>query len=99
MTKDSWIYGPWPLLALALGLALAGASAVSAETEGPKAANEAAGDVKRLVESIEGLGYRNVHDVEWDDGYWELEATSPKGLAVDLVVDPRSGEILHEAAD
>lgn len=99
MTKKTFPYGPWPIAALALGIALAGASAVSAETVRLKGPHEAKVDAKQVVEKLEKAGYQNVHDLEWDDGFWEVEATSPKGLPVDIVVDPTSGEIVHEEVD
>ena len=52
-----------------------------------------------VVEKVKAAGYTNIHDVEFDDGRWELEATSPAGEAVDLEVDPDTGKIVHEEKD
>jgi hypothetical protein len=49
-----------------------------------------------VVRKVEHAGYTNIHDLEDDDGRWELEATSPAGVNVDLAVDPTTGEIVHE---
>jgi hypothetical protein len=55
----------------------------------------AAGDI---VRSLEGRGYTNVHDAEWDDGHWEVDATNPSGKPVDLEVAP-DGTITNEKPD
>jgi len=52
-----------------------------------------------VVRKVERAGYTNVHDLEYDDGRWELEAISPAGVNVDLAVDPTTGEIVHEEND
>ena len=52
-----------------------------------------------IVKKVESEGYTNVHDVEFDDGRWELEATSPAGKPVDLAVDASTGKIVHEEND
>lgn len=52
-----------------------------------------------VVEKVKAAGYTNVHDVEYDDGRWEVEATSPAGEAVDLKIDPDTGKIVHEEKD
>ena len=33
----------------------------------------------RVTEALEKRGYKNVHDVEVDDGRFEVDATSPDG--------------------
>jgi hypothetical protein len=52
-----------------------------------------------VVRRLEDAGYTKIHDLEFDDGRWELEATSPAGIAVDLDVDGTTGKILHEETD
>lgn len=85
------------LPALAAGLLLAGvAGAQTAATAGP---GGAAVQPAQIVERLQQAGYRDVHDVDWDDGAWELEATSPAGQRVDLRVDPATGNTLHEELD
>lgn len=44
-------------------------------------------------------GYRNLRDLERDDGLWELEAESAVGQRVELVVHGVSGAVLSEVAE
>jgi len=52
-----------------------------------------------ITRKVEAAGYTNIHDLEYDDGRWELEATSSAGVAVDVDVDAASGTILNEERD
>jgi hypothetical protein len=52
-----------------------------------------------ITRKVEAAGYTNIHDLEYDDGRWELEATSPAGVPVDLDVDAATGSILNEERD
>jgi hypothetical protein len=52
-----------------------------------------------IVRSLESAGYKDVHDVEFDDGHYEADAVSPAGVAVDLDVDPRTGKVMREERD
>lgn len=47
-----------------------------------------------VVRKIEAAGYKDVRDVEYDDGRWEADATSPQGARVDVVIDPASGAVV-----
>lgn len=51
-----------------------------------------------IVGKAEQAGYTAIDDVEFDDGLWELDATAPDGRRVDLLMDPRTGEILDPRA-
>lgn len=80
----------WPVALM--GVAMLGASPVLGGTVPAQSPDE-------IVRGLEGRGYTAIRDVEFDDGVWELEATSPAGKPVDLVVEPGSGKILHEEID
>jgi len=82
------------LFAAAMGLATAPALAGD-----PADAAKAEMSPAEIVRAVEGAGYSNVRDIEFDDGRWEMEATSPAGAAVDIEVDARTGKVLHEEAD
>jgi len=62
---------------------------------------EAAADLTmvQVVQKLESSGYTNIHDVEKDDGVWEVEATAPNGTRVELELDLKDGRILREAPD
>jgi hypothetical protein len=82
--------------ALALGFVAFAAGPVLAVDSAPPAGALAPDAIARQLESA---GYRNVHDVEFDDGHYEADATSPAGVAVDLHIDPLSGKVTHEEQD
>jgi hypothetical protein len=95
MTRTK-MYGTAKLFAIAAAawafsatVAAAGSPAGSA----PQAGELSPAEVARKVEA---RGYTNAHDVEYDDGRWEVEATSSSGLPVELTVDAATGEILRE---
>lgn len=55
---------------------------------------------QEIVAALQGAGYRNIHDVEFDDdGYWEAEATNASGQCVDLYINPTTGAVLREQLD
>jgi hypothetical protein len=53
----------------------------------------------RVTEALEKRGYKNVHDLEVDDGRFEADATSPAGHEVELELDMSSLEIVREHRD
>lgn len=55
-----------------------------------------AADVRRIV--LEA-GYVRVHDVEFDDGFWEAEAIDSYGREIDLVLHPVTGAIINAPQD
>jgi uncharacterized membrane protein YkoI len=74
-------------------LALAIAAGVQAQAPTPGGLSAA-----EIVQKAEQAGYSAIDDVEFDDGLWELDATAPDGRRVDLLMDPRTGEILDPRA-
>jgi hypothetical protein len=80
------------LAALVVAAPLATAQAQTGATPGTLSPAE-------VVRKVEAAGYTNIHDLEYDDGRWELEATSPAGVPVDLDVDAATGKILNEERD
>ena len=49
--------------------------------------------------ALTSRGYTRIRDVEFDDGYWEAEATNSAGVRVDLVIDPVTGVVVRETRD
>jgi len=47
-----------------------------------------------VVRKIEAAGYRDVRDVEYDNGHWEAEAIDKNGRRVDLRIDPSTGAVV-----
>ena len=56
-------------------------------------------DLKEVIAKLEGLGYKQIGEIEKDDGRWEIEATAADGRRVELDVDPRDGTIVRERPD
>jgi hypothetical protein len=84
----------------ALGsLALVFGIAAAASAQQPAGDVVYAVDVAKGVESLEKRGYKNVHDVEYDDGAIEADATAPAGHGVELRLDPKSLAIIREVKD
>ncbi|MDO4724010.1 MAG: PepSY domain-containing protein [Comamonadaceae bacterium] len=52
-----------------------------------------------VIARLQRAGYRHIHDLDFDDGYWEAEAINPAGFRVDLRLDPRTGAVLREKYD
>lgn len=79
--------------ALALGLAFA-APAAFADDE--RVTDEQFAKIKA---ALEAKGYKDVRDVEIDDGRFEVDAIHPDLYAVDLELDMTTLEIVHEKRD
>lgn len=72
--------------------ALVGATAV------PAVAQDAPPTLSAMIATLEGDGYR-VTDVDVDSDRIEVEAVAQDGRAVEMRLDPQSGEVLGETAD
>lgn len=84
-------------LALAAGILGAGATIVPAFAENSPAAAPAGAQwmsVEQVIGKVQAAGYRDVEEVERDDGRYEVKATDAEGRRVELKLDPVSGEIL-----
>lgn len=47
-----------------------------------------------IIKSVEDQGYKNISEVEFDDGVWEIEVHQAGGKEVEIHVDPVAGKIL-----
>jgi len=94
MKKSMFVFKTMAAIAATVGVAAA--PALAGDDDGAAASGLSPAEIVRTVESA---GYTNIHDMEFDDGRWEIEATSPAGVNVDLQVDPANGKILHEETD
>jgi hypothetical protein len=50
--------------------------------------------LSEIIKSIEDQGYKNIEEVEFDDGAWEIEVHQASGKEVEIHVDPVAGKIL-----
>ncbi|MBS7458008.1 PepSY domain-containing protein [Coralloluteibacterium stylophorae] len=80
------------LTSLVIGGALLGGSAV-AQTTDSGSLTEA-----EVRQALTDAGYRDVNDLEFEDGMWEADATSGDGRNVDVRVDPASGNVYGDDA-
>lgn len=65
----------------------------------PLLATESQLSPNQVKQKLEAAGYTNVHDIEYDDGRYEAEATSKDGKPVELVIDPATGNVTSERPD
>lgn len=49
--------------------------------------------------ALQQAGYTRVHDLDYDDGHWEAEATNLAGQSVELRLDPHTAQVLSERLD
>ncbi|HYG06795.1 MAG TPA: PepSY domain-containing protein [Stenotrophomonas sp.] len=75
-------------LALALGLAATGAWAKPPAKDTPQALTST-----EINAMLTAQGYRDVHDIEFEDGVWKADAKSGDGKHVDLKIDPATGRV------
>lgn len=54
---------------------------------------------QQVRELVLAAGYVRITDLEFDDGFWEVEAVDRFGREIDLVVHPTSGAILNAPED
>jgi hypothetical protein len=85
------------VILIGLGLAAAlGTAAASAQSGDRRATETEKTDVRT---KLEGLGYKEVRDIEVDDGLFEADAVSPTGHRVDLQLEIGTLEIVGESRD
>lgn len=54
--------------------------------------------IREISERMEGVGYRNLSEIEWDDGLYKVEGLTGDGRAVKLYVDGNNGNVLSVRA-
>ena len=80
--------------ALAIALAaLAGPALADSDRNGTEQ------ELARVRTALEAEGYRDVHDLEVDDGRFEVDAVNAQGQPVDLELDLETLEILYVDRD
>lgn len=85
--------------ALGLGLAQAQtvtpAAAPAAEVGTTMAPAGAQLTIRDIYDRAEAAGYREIREIEWDDGRYEVKARNAQGERVKLYMNGRSGEVEH----
>ena len=76
---------------------------VNAETGAVNAVEERGGagalTAAQVRERLTTAGYSNIRDVEFDDGFWEADATASNGDRVELVLHPLTAAVLQSRLD
>lgn len=54
---------------------------------------------QQIRTQLQGAGYTGIHSLDFDDGYWEADATNPAGQRVEVKIDAYSGEIVRESPE
>jgi hypothetical protein len=52
-----------------------------------------------VVASLTAAGYTNIHDIDFENGVWKVEARDANGADVELKVDPNTGKVLGTEMD
>ena len=95
------------LIAFATGAALAGGIAqAQAPTPAPAAAPTAATapaapqlSIRDIYDRMEAAGYRDLREIEFDDGRYEVKARNAQGERVKLYVNASSGAVERTRSD
>ena len=88
-------------LALAIGgmASLAAAQGNAVPTAAPAAAAVTTAapalNLRQIYDRIEAAGYRDIREIEWDDGRYEAKASNAQGQRMKLYVNATSGAIEH----
>jgi hypothetical protein len=55
---------------------------------------------ERIEAQLSSLGFASWEEIEWDDGYWEVDdAIGPDGREYDLKLHPETLEIVEQERD
>ena len=89
--------------AIVLTAATLGGLAIAGSTEDFSPLNVAQADqwleIPAIYEKVTAAGYTAINDIERERNGYEVEATSPPGERVELLVDPITGAVLDSRAD
>lgn len=51
--------------------------------------------IGQVYQKLEAAGFRNVEEIEREDGFYEARATDGSGMRVKVYVNPQTGEIVN----
>ena len=91
------IHRPLALLATAIALTWGVAQAQApAAPQAPAAVSAPAAPqltVRDIYDRVAAAGYRDIREIEWDDGRYEVKASNAQGQRVKLYVNAATGAI------
>nr|WP_230680974.1 PepSY domain-containing protein [Paracidovorax cattleyae] len=53
----------------------------------------------QVRQALQVAGYTRIGDIDYDDGFWEAEATNAANQPVELRIEPTTGKVLREKLD
>lgn len=77
---------------LAAGLATAAYAQQAQQPQTTVAADTLS--VRAILDKVEAQGYRDISEVEREDGQYEVKATDAEGRKVKIKLDARTGEVV-----
>lgn len=83
-------------LSLALASGLFAASLGTSLAAGERAAAGTWMPITQLIDRLEADGYRDIEEIERDDGRYEVKATDRQGARVKLYLHRQTGELLDQ---
>ena len=90
----------WAAASLLAGLSM-GAIAQSAPAAPAATAPQAASkvqpslNIRQIYDRLDAAGYRELQEIEWSDGRYEVKGMNAQGERVKLEVDGNTGEVLR----
>ena len=52
-------------------------------------------NIRQIYDRVEGAGYTDIREIEWDDGRYEVRASNAQGQRVKLYVNATTGAVEH----
>ena len=52
-------------------------------------------NIRQIYDRLDAAGYRELQEIEWSDGRYEVKGTNAQGQRVKLEVDGNTGEVLR----
>ncbi len=53
----------------------------------------------QVRQALQVAGYTRIRDIDYDDGFWEAEATNAASQPVELRIESTTGKVLREKLD
>jgi uncharacterized membrane protein YkoI len=79
---------------LAAALLAAGVATTAYAQQTPQTAVVEPLSVRAILDKVEAQGYRDISEVERDDGRYEVKALDAEGRRVKIKLDARTGEVV-----
>lgn len=86
------------LAATTLEFARTAAAAVDPDSTAAMAPTGARLTIGDIYERMKAAGYRGITEIEWEDGYYEVEARDAHDREVELHVDGSTGAVIRTLA-